>query len=88
VHELGESIARQLAKPARGIIPYRGHHARFINGDWLGGRNPCCFYPPFTESQNHRIVALGRDVCGLSSTTPLPNQGQLEQVAQDLFQVG
>jgi len=29
-----------------------------------------------TESQNHRIVGVGRDLCGSSSPTPLPKQGQ------------
>ena len=29
------------------------------------------------ESQNHRIVGLGRDLCGSSSPTPLPKQGHL-----------
>jgi len=29
-----------------------------------------------SESQNHRIVGVGRDLCGSSSPTPLPKQGQ------------
>jgi len=29
------------------------------------------------ESQNHRIVGVGRDLCGSSSPTPLPKQGHL-----------
>jgi len=28
-----------------------------------------------TESQNHRMVGVGRDLCGSSSPTPLPKQG-------------
>jgi len=32
----------------------------------------------FTESQNHRIVGVGRDLCGSSSPTPLPKQGHLQ----------
>jgi len=36
----------------------------------------------------HRIVGVGRDLCGSSSPTPLPKQGHPEQVAQDLIQVG
>jgi len=31
-----------------------------------------------TESQNHRIVGVGRDLCGSSSPTPLPKQGHLQ----------
>jgi len=38
-------------------------------------------------SQNHRMVGVGRDLWG-SSPTPLLKQGHLEQVAQDLVQVG
>ena len=40
------------------------------------------------ESQNHRIVGLGRDLCGSSSPTLLPKQGHLQQAAQDLVQAG
>jgi len=43
----------------------------------------CAFL--FTESQTHRMVGVGRDLCG-SSPTPLPKQGHLEQAAQDLVQ--
>ena len=31
------------------------------------------------ESQNHRIVGVGRDLCGSSSPTLLPKQGHLQQ---------
>jgi len=41
-----------------------------------------------TESQNHRMFGVGRDLCGSSSPTPLPKQGQPEQAAQDLVQPG
>jgi len=41
-----------------------------------------------SESQNHRIVGVGRDLCGSSSPTPLPKQGRLQQAAQDLVQEG
>ena len=41
-----------------------------------------------TESQNHRIVGVGRDLCGSSSPTLLPKQGHLQQAAQDLVQAG
>jgi len=36
----------------------------------------CC------ASQNHRMVGVGRDLCGSSGPTPLPKQGHLEQAAQ------
>jgi len=40
------------------------------------------------ESQNHRMVGVGRDLCGSSSPTTLPKQGHLHQAAQDCVQVG
>ena len=36
----------------------------------------------------HRMIGVGRDLCGSSSPTPLPKQGRLQQAAQDCFQVG
>jgi len=36
------------------------------------------------QTQNHRMVGAGRDLCGSSSPTPLPKQGLLQQAAQDL----
>jgi len=30
------------------------------------------------ESQNHRMVGVGRDLCGSSSPTLLPKQGHLQ----------
>jgi len=41
-----------------------------------------------TESQNHSMVGVGRDLCGSSSPTPLPKQDLLQQAAQDLVQMG
>jgi len=41
-----------------------------------------------SESQNHRIVGVGRDLCGSSSPTLLPKQGYLQQAAQDPVQAG
>jgi len=41
-----------------------------------------------TESQNHRMVGLGRDFCGSPSPTLLPKQGHLQQAAQDRVQAG
>jgi len=38
--------------------------------------------------QNHRMVGVGRDLCGSPSPTPLPKQGHLQQAAQDLAQAG
>jgi len=40
------------------------------------------------ESQNHRTVGVGRDLCGSPSPTLLPKQGHLQQAAQDLVQAG
>ena len=39
--------------------------------------------PNSTESQNHRMFRVGRDLCGSSSPTPLPKKGHLQQAAQD-----
>jgi len=41
-----------------------------------------------TESQNHRMLWVGRDLCGSSSPILLPKQGHLQKAAQDLVQVG
>ena len=41
-----------------------------------------------TESQNHRIVGVGRDLCGSPSPTFLLKQGHLQQAVEDLVQVG
>jgi len=38
-----------------------------------------------TESQNHRMFGVGRDLCGSSSPTLLPKQGYLQQAAQDTW---
>jgi len=41
-------------------------------------------FPCATVSQNHRVVGVGRDLCGSSGPTPLPKQGHREQVAMSL----
>jgi len=38
-------------------------------------------YHRITESQNHRMVRVGRNLCGSSSPTLLPKKGHLEQAA-------
>jgi len=43
-------------------------------------------YATITESQNHRMLGIGRDLCGSSSPTLLPKQGHLQQAAKDLVQ--
>ena len=35
-----------------------------------------------TESQNHRMFGIGRDLCGSSSPTPLPKKGRLQQACR------
>ena len=37
--------------------------------------------PLASESQNHRMVGVGRDLCGSPSPTPLQKQGHPEQAA-------
>ena len=44
--------------------------------------------PGVTESQNHRMFRVGRDLCGSSSPTLLPKQGHLQQAAEDFVQAG
>jgi len=39
-------------------------------------------------TQNHRMVGVGRDLCGSSSPTPLSKEGHLQRAAQDLVQAG
>ena len=51
---------------------------RAAGGSWDGHPGPRWY---FTETQNHRIVGVGRDLCGSSSPTLLPKQGHLQQAA-------
>jgi len=43
-----------------------------------------------SESQNHRMIGVGRDLCGSSSPALLPKQGHLQQAAEKpaLFFIG
>jgi len=43
---------------------------------------------PLPGMQNHRMVGVGRDLCGSSSPTLLPKQGYPEQAVEDLVQAG
>jgi len=47
----------------------------------LVSRGSCCRR---SQNQNHRMVGVGRDLCGSPSPTLLPKQGHPEQAAQDL----
>ena len=40
----------------------------------------------FFSSLNHRMLGVGRNLCGSPSPTPLPKQGVPKQAAQDLVQ--
>jgi len=40
--------------------------------------------PSFTESQNHGMVRVGRDLCGSSSPTSLPKQGHYSRLHRTL----
>ena len=40
------------------------------------------------QSQNHRKLGVGRDLCGSSSPRTLPKQGHAGLAAQDLMQAG
>jgi len=53
---------------------------------WEGegeSRNIMNYFLSATESQNHRMSGVGRDLCGSSSPIDLPKQGHLDQVEQD-----
>jgi len=45
---------------------------------WPQEHHLCCHLTLFTESQNHRMVGVGRDLCGSPSPTLLPKQGHLQ----------
>jgi len=60
--------------------------ATAATGPW--GASLCELVTGVTESQNHRMVGVGRDLCGSSSPTLLPKQGHLLQAAQNLVQAG
>jgi len=47
-----------------------------------------CDYFDTIYTQNHRMVGVGRDLCGSSSPTLLTKQGHAEQAAQDRVQAG
>jgi len=47
-----------------------------------------CSIPDSPCKDYHKMVGIGRDLCGSSSPTPLPKQGHLQQAAQDLVQAG
>jgi len=57
-----------------GTVPEFFHHVRPLN--------------EVTESQNHRMLGVRRDLCGSSRPTPLPKQNHLEQAAQNLVRMG
>ena len=64
--------------------PHRQHEPR---GWGVPGGSPQ-EWEGITESQNHRMVGVERDLCGSSSPPLLPKQGHLQQAAQDLVQAG
>jgi len=55
-------------------------------GTQLQGNSASVLYILPYLSQNHRMVGVGRDLCGSSSPTLLPKQGHLQQAAQHLVQ--
>jgi len=62
---------------------------RYINRD-NKSNSTLYFTVEYTKlfSQNHRMLGVGRDLCGSSSPTLLLKQGHLQQAAQDLVQEG
>jgi len=77
---LSKESLRNLALPGRlfGFLPVDiSQSNEEITEQYLKIRN-------FTESQNHRMVGDGRDLCGSSNPTLLLKQGHLQQAAEDL----
>ena len=72
------------------FLPFLGsqHELFYTWNNWADNFLFPYHYLIITESQNHRIVGVGRDLCGSSSPTPLPKQGHLQQAAQELIQAG
>jgi len=63
------------------LAPALSHHCPGLNetGERLVGCKQFeASLAGVTESQNHRMVGVGRDLCGSSSPTPLPKQGHLQ----------
>ena len=59
-----------------------------VGAEYLRRQDASKQTPGITESQNHRMVGVGRDLCGSSSPTLLPKQGHLQQAAKELVQAG
>jgi len=65
-----------------GLLPCVLRCSSFV---WAGLRGPgfALGLSGSTESQNHRMVGVGRDLCGSSSPTLLPKQGHLHLLLGD-----
>jgi len=74
--DLDEVAGCQLFKS--GPVPPQLRFARFHQSPFFISLSDNCCNHRITESQNHRIVGVGRDLCGSSSPTPLPKQGHLQ----------
>ena len=86
--------ALYLHKKKRGALPIRfflvpvlryeqkGFHALYSEHEKKNRDTSSCVTELneslFTESQNNRMVGVGRDLCGSSSPTLLPKQGHLQ----------
>jgi len=58
-----------------------------MHSSWsLTQRATPCPHFRITESQNYRMVRVGRDLCESSSPTLLPKQAHLQQALEDLVQ--
>ena len=67
---LGFGDFYQFLSPFFSLLPLLKIPTRILNARWI--------VSVITESQNHRIVGVGRALCGSSSPTPLPKQGHLQ----------
>jgi len=82
------SGARVPAAPARSCRAGGWVEGGDVETDGVQGCSDSEVKRGFTESQNHRMVGVGRDLCGSPSPTLLPKQGHLQQAAQHRVQVG
>jgi len=92
-----KSVIIQTMHTSNGGLPYRRCIAPFSEQSstcpdrGLPAEGPWKLLLGWTlqnRSQNHRMLGVGRNLCGSSSPTPLPKQGHLQQAAQDRVQAG
>ena len=79
-------IIVSLSMPSFAIVSTSPHHKPGITKS--SHRNISVSQRHHRITQNHRMVGVGRDLCGSSSPTLLPKKGHLQQASEDLLQAG